>query len=50
MEELKSIEELCLLEGEVEVQLTENHRIYGEKMGKFIEKMGYNFDKYRKNL
>ena len=37
-----------MLSGDIEVNITEDRRIYGEKMTKFIEKMEYNFDRYRK--
>ena len=45
----QSLEELCLLSGNVNVKINEQERIYGEKVTKFIDKMEYNFDRYRKN-
>jgi hypothetical protein len=42
MTKLKSIEELCLLNGKVEVALTENERIYNENMTKFVIKFENN--------
>ncbi len=37
------------MSGDVQINITENQRIYSEKMGKFMEKMQNNLDKYRKN-
>lgn len=49
MTKLKSIEELCLLPGKVEILVTEKERIYNETMGKLILKLDNNLDKYRRN-
>lgn len=42
MSKVKSIEEMCLIDGKVEIALTENERIYNENMSKLLPKIESN--------
>ena len=47
---LHSVEELCLLSGEVSVGYSEAHRLYIEKLPHFVHNLEGVFDKYKKLL
>jgi hypothetical protein len=45
---LKSLEELCLLTGEVNIAYTDQHRIYCDNLNPFLTQMSSQMDKYRR--
>jgi hypothetical protein len=45
---LRSLEELCLLTGEVSIAYSESHRGYTEKVGAFVGGLGHQLEKFRK--
>ena len=47
MDPLKSIEEMCLLRGSVDVAYTDQHRIYFERLGNFLGDIESGIDKYK---
>ena len=48
MARLKSIEELCLLPGEVEVGYSEAHRVYLDRLPQFIHGLEMTLERYKK--
>lgn len=44
---MKSIEEMCLLRGSVDVAYTDQHRIYFEKLAPFLENMESGIERYK---
>jgi len=45
---LKSLEELCLLTGEVNIAYSDQHRIYCEAIGPFLHNMNNHMDRYKR--
>ena len=45
---LKSLEELCLLTGEVNIAYSDQHRIYCDGMNPFLQNMNHHMDKYKR--
>lgn len=45
---LRSLEELCLLTGEVNIAYSDQHRIYCEAISPFLQNMNHHMDRYKR--